>query len=92
MHEQYSSGHMRVLNFDANQNSDVRMNTKSSKSSTQRKSLKDVSNLKANRPNHFGIKNTAFEQQHRVMVGDGIFKAPDCEGEKIRNLNKVLDE
>jgi hypothetical protein len=70
-HEQYSSGRMRANNFDCNQNSDIRMNTKSSKSSTQRKSQKEASNRKANRPNfHTMSRTTPFDQQQRI--GDGI--------------------
>jgi hypothetical protein len=62
---------MRANNFDCNQNSDIRMNTKSSKSSTQRKSQNEASNRKANRPNlHTVSRTTPFDQQQRI--GDGI--------------------
>ena len=58
---------MRAINFDCNQNSDIRMNTKSSKSSTQRKSQNEASNRKANRPNfHTSSRTTPFDQQQRI--------------------------
>ena len=62
-----SSGHMRSLNFDANHvSADVRMNTKSSKSSTLRKSAKrdfDSTSSRMRSNPHQGVSSSTFEQQ-----------------------------